>query len=244
MMMKTISLILFICLGMVEHCFAKDWMKNLPDYVYLSQVSFPGTHDSATGNGVGLASFSQCQDISVAEQWAIGIRAFDFRPRVKNNYLNINHGISETKLRFDDALWLLRDSLKAHPSEFAVIHCLYATSYDKEKEKFAKLLQELLSRDDLKDFFISFRHGLKVGDMRGKILLLSRNDYAKSLYTGGFFNNWCGSVDWNAQTNGKIIGQNSDQAYSTPLYPSKGNIYIYDTLHERCLQKSSHLREQ
>lgn len=216
--MKIICLTLLIGLGMATHCFAKDWMKNVPDYVYLSQVSFPGTHDSATGNGVGLTSFSQCQDISVAEQWSIGIRAFDFRPRVKNGYLNINHGVAETKLRFDDALFLLRDSLKAHPSEFAVIHCLYATNYDKEKAEYARLLQQLLSRDDLKDVFIPFKSNLKVGDVRGKILLLSRNDYADAPYTGGFFNNWCGYIDWNAQTNGKIIGLSNDVDCSTPLY--------------------------
>ena len=202
------TLLLTACLSLKS--MAGDWMSRLPDHLFLSQVSIPGTHDSATGNGVTLATFSQCQDIDVASQWSIGIRAFDFRPRVKGgNYLNINHGVSETKLRFDDALYLLRDSLRAHPTEFAVIHCLYATSYDKEKDEYVTLLRELLSREDLKDYFVPFRRDLTVGDMRGKILLLSRDQYASKPITGGFFQNWCGWLDWNAQTKCGIIGMNS-----------------------------------
>ena len=75
---------------------AGDWMKNLPDNIYISQLSIPGTHDSGTGNGVALAAFSQCQDIPVSQQWAAGIRAFDLRPKVKGSYINILHGIAAT----------------------------------------------------------------------------------------------------------------------------------------------------
>lgn len=73
--------LLMLCVSV--HVKAGDWMKRLPDNLFVSQVSIPGTHDAATGNGVTLASFSQCQDIDVATQWSIGIRAFDFRPKVK-----------------------------------------------------------------------------------------------------------------------------------------------------------------
>lgn len=170
-------------------------MKRLPDNLFVSQVSIPGTHDAATGNGGDITMpFSQCQDIDVATQWSIGIRAFDFRPKVKDDYLNINHGITETNLRFDDALYLLRDSLKEHPSEFAVIHCLYASGYDSDKTKYETMLRELLSREDLKDYFVPFRRDLTVGDMRGKILLLSRDQYAGKPITGGFSK--AGAVGW------------------------------------------------
>ena len=193
-------------------------MKRLPDNLFVSQVSIPGTHDAATGNGVTLASFSQCQDIDVATQWSIGIRAFDFRPKVKGDYLNINHGIAVTNLRFDDALYLLRDSLKEHPSEFAVIHCLYASGYDSDKTKYETMLRELLSREDLKDYFVPFRRDLTVGDMRGKILLLSRDQYAGKPITGGFFQSWCGWLDWNAQSSCSIIGESAASDYKSPLW--------------------------
>ncbi len=210
------ALLLMPCMS--AHVEAGDWMKRLPDNLFVSQVSIPGTHDAATGNGVSLATFSQCQDVDVAAQWSIGIRAFDFRPKVKDGYLNINHGMAETQLRFDDALFLLRDSLKAHPSEFAVVHCLYADGYDTDKDTYVTLLRELLSREDLKDFFIPFRRDLTVGDMRGKILLLSRDQYADKPITGGFLQSWCGWLDWNAQSSCSIVGESAAADYKSPLY--------------------------
>lgn len=56
------------------------------------------------------------------------------------------------------------------------------------------MLRELLSREDLKDYFVPFRRDLTVGDMRGKILLLSRDQYAGKPITGGFSK--AGAVGW------------------------------------------------
>ena len=77
--MRNVYFTSLLMLCMSVHVKAGDWMKRLPDNLFVSQVSIPGTHDAATGNGVTLASYSQCQDIDVATQWSIGIRAFDFR---------------------------------------------------------------------------------------------------------------------------------------------------------------------
>lgn len=216
--MKNCFFTILLMLCMPLHAAAHDWMRLLPDHLYITQVSLPGTHDTATGNGVSLAAFSQCQDLSLDKQWSIGIRAFDLRPKVKDGYLNNNHGIAETKLRFDDALRLLRDSLKAHPTEFAVIHCLYAQDYDTDKDTYAQLLKALVTASDLKDVFVPFRRNLTVGDMRGKILLLSRQDYAAKPYTGGFLRNWCGTLDWQAQTSCSILGPSATITGTSPLY--------------------------
>ena len=200
---------------------ASDWMKNLPDNVYLSQLSLPGTHDSGTGNGINpafMAAFAQCQDITLGQQWAAGVRAFDLRPCVKDDYININHGITATNLRFDDALFQLRDSLQAHPSEFAFVHYHYDNDFDNDRDKYLPLLQELLSRDDLKDFLVPFRRDLTLGDVRGKMLLISRQSYADYPYTGGFIRNWTSALDWDAQTSGSITGMDNDIDSSAPLY--------------------------
>lgn len=205
-MKKTYLTLLALC-GLCTTVSADDWMEPLPDATYVSVLSIPGTHDTATNKDMSLASFSQTQDIDIATQWSIGIRAFDMRPKVSGDHLAIYHGIADTKVRFDDALYQLRDSLIKSPSEFAIIHLLYADNYDKEKDSYNTMLHELTGRDDLKDFFIDFRPNLTVGDMRGKILLLSRDTY-DTTPIGGFFRNWCGWIDWNSQTNGQIIGPN------------------------------------
>lgn len=215
-MKKTTTLLLLLVL--TANLAAENWMAHLPDHIYVSQLSIPGTHDAATGNGVQLAMFAQCQDVSVDKQWEAGIRAFDLRPIVKKDHLHINHGIAETDLRFDDALYLLRDSLKANPSEFVIIHMLYANNYDEDKETYLTMLGELLGREDLKEYLIDFRRDLSVGDMRGKILILSRDKYDDLPISGGFLHNWCGYVDWGAQTNCYITGPNSGTENRSKLY--------------------------
>lgn len=197
------TLLALLCLSTTTH--AEDWMQYLPDEAYVANLSIPGAHDAATGHDVGMASFSQTQDLKFGDQWSLGVRAFDLRPIIKDDYLNINHGIAATNLRFDDALYQLRDSLIEHPTEFAVLHILYANGYEDAKENYKTMLLELVGRDDLKDYFVDFKPDLTVGEMRGKILMISRDTY-DTRPIGGFFRNWCGYIDWNAQTNVKISG--------------------------------------
>lgn len=180
---------------------ADNWMSKLADDTYVAVVSIPGAHDAATGSGWasgndGLGeSFAKTQELSLAEQWSVGVRAFDLRPCVKDDFLNINHGIVATSVRFDDALCLLRDSLMANPSEFVIIHLLHETDGDDGNTNYNKMLLEVLKREELKDYFVDFKSDLTVGEMRGKILLLSRNEYAATPM-GGFFKDWGFSTDW------------------------------------------------
>ena len=200
---------------------ADNWMKRLPDDAYVCNLSIPGSHDTGTGNGFpGVTTsiygpfgdkYARTQDKNLEEQWNIGVRAFDLRPCIKDDYINVNHGIMPTNLRFDNALTFLRDKLRENPSEFVVIHLLHASDGDDNASNYGERLLQLLGRDDLKDFFIDFKKDLTVREMRGKMLLLSRNDYASSP-VGGFFRNWTGQLDWNAQRNGRIDGANGSSA--------------------------------
>ena len=67
--MRNVYFTSLLMLCMSVHVKAGDWMKRLPDNLFVSQVSIPGTHDAATGNGGDITMpFSQCQDIDVATQ--------------------------------------------------------------------------------------------------------------------------------------------------------------------------------
>lgn len=212
-MKHAIALFLLLSLGLSLH--AENWMKRLPDNTYVANLSIPGSHDTGTGSGFpGVTTsiygpfgdkYARTQDKNLEEQWNMGIRAFDFRPAIKDNYINVNHGIMPTKLRFDDALYFLRDKLIENPSEFVVIHLLHASAGDDNASNYGERLLELLNRDDLKNFLIDFRSDLTVREMRAKILILSRDEYAEQP-VGGFFRNWTGQLDWNAQRNGQIVG--------------------------------------
>lgn len=55
-----VSAFAFQCLAWT----GSNWMSELPDDAYVAQVSIPGTHDSATGNGTTMDSFARTQEIS------------------------------------------------------------------------------------------------------------------------------------------------------------------------------------
>ena len=194
------------------HVNAENWMSRLPDSTYVAVVSIPGAHDAATGSGWASGSeqigqmFGQTQDLSLSEQWSVGVRAFDLRPCVKDDYLNINHGIVATSVRFDDALCLIRDSIAANPSEFAIIHLQHETDGDDNNSSYNKMLLEVLKREDIKEYLMDFKSDLLVSEMRGKILILSRNEYA-STPIGGFFRDWSFGTEW--KTSKKIAGPKS-----------------------------------
>lgn len=224
-MKKTLlSLLLTTCIS--YSAFADNWMKHLPDETYVAVLSIPGSHDTATGEGFEAdneslgESFARTQDLTIGDQWALGIRAFDFRPATREGYLHCNHGIVATKAHFDKVLFQLRDSLIANPTEFAIIHLLHASSGDKVENAYNSMIQELLKNEEIKDYLADFRTDLTVGDMRGKILILSRDKYT-SKPIGGFFSNWCGYVDWNMQTQGLITGATSSTY-------AKGKLYMQD----------------
>ena len=206
-----LSLLPAFCLPLI----ADNWMMRLPDDAYVSTLSIPGSHDSGTGNGFpGISTsiygpfgdkYARTQEKSFEEQWDMGVRAFDLRPAIKDDYINVNHGIMPTNLRFDTAIYMLRDKLRENPSEFAIIHLLHASDGDNNSSAYGERLLELFGRDDLKDYLVDFKPTLTVKEMRGKILFLSRNEYADKP-VGGFFRNWTGQVDWNNQIRGQIVG--------------------------------------
>ena len=138
-----------------------NWMRRLPDNTYVAAVSIPGTHDTATGEGFGEdgslgEEYARCQDLSIAQQWNLGVRAFDLRPAAFEGYLNCNHGMIATSKRFDDALMQIRDLLIANPSEFVIIHMLHASDGDMTDDYNTQILQ-LLHSDELKDYLVNLR---------------------------------------------------------------------------------------
>jgi len=218
--------ILLVCLILVWHTsvlLAENWMSRLPDDAYVAALSIPGAHDAATGYGfsgfIGLFGnrYARTQDLDISQQWAVGVRAFDLRPSVYKDYINIHHGIMPTKMRFDQALKLLCDSLQRNPSEFVIIHMLHAADGDKVKNTYNTRIQQLLRQDRFKRFLVDFRPDLKVREMRGKILILSRDHYSDSPI-GGIFIGWTGGINWQRQTAGAIIGTRG----------VRGKLYVQD----------------
>ena len=94
----------------------KNWMASLPDNVYITQLSIPGAHDAAT-SGVSV-SLAKTQTMTISEQWDVGVRAFDLRPK-KDGI--IYHGIISTGISLSTALGYLKSKLQTNPQEFAIV---------------------------------------------------------------------------------------------------------------------------
>ena len=216
------SLSTFVLMTLTLTAFSANWMHRLSDDAFVASLSIPGSHDSGTGEGFGEngilgEEYARTQDISIAQQWSIGIRAFDLRPAAYQDHLHIHHGIVRTEARFDDVLYQLRDSLIANPSEFVIIHLLHENDGD-AVDNYNEQLLALLGSDQLKPFLVDFNKALTVGEMRGKILILSRDKYATKPI-GGFFDNWTGSNDWSRMTSAKIIA---------PVSANSCGLYVQD----------------
>lgn len=171
-----------------------NWMKYLPDDVFIAHVSIPGTHDTATGEGftsIIYASSAQTQSATIDDQLAGGVRAFDFRPGLagsgSNQYLNCNHGIASTKLTMEAAFNKLTDYLDAHPSEFFVIHLFRGNvpnagssltggkNSDSDREKYNELFNSFFNTGKFSNYIVDYNPMLKVKDIRGKMVIFRRD---------------------------------------------------------------------
>lgn len=177
---------------------ADNWMADVADDVLLCRMSIPGSHDSATGNGMasGLTtSFATTQDKSLQDQWACGVRAFDLRPALKNGTLTIYHGSAQTKLTFDAALDILCAALEANPSECAIV--VMQNEGGGDDNEWGRYVTASLDR--VSHRLVDYKPGLTMGEMRGHILVLNRNLYRPIPY-GGVCQGWGNNAQNNQGT--------------------------------------------
>lgn len=172
---------------------ATDWLDMVRDETKVCKLSIPGTHDTMTGMGFyqpilsyvfNMTAISQLS--SLEEQMACGLRFFDIRPVVsidtlatdpkEKQILRLAHGISEIDVTLEEAIDQMQHYLKAHPSEFFIAK-LQADNGMESQNNWTVLLDKVLSKQKYQGLFVeNWRPDLTVGEMRGKILWLSRYD--------------------------------------------------------------------
>lgn len=189
-----------------------SWMSNIPDNTYMSQLSIPGSHDAGTGHGVnnvyGVVSgstYAVTQGKNLTEQWNSGIRAFDLRPAVDGSNLRIYHGIVSTNLYLNNALSTLCGLLDSHPTETCIVIIRHESEADDNNSSWASKMKDLLNSNPTKSHAVNFNPMAKLGDMRGKLLILSRDNYDTNP-VGGYITGWGFSSDFNNQKGGRISG--------------------------------------
>lgn len=157
-----------------------NWITPLDDNIYVSQLSIPGTHDAATGDGTTYR-LGKTQELTLDQQFEIGIRAFDLRPAVRNGDLIICHGIVATKFGWDQVMERFKYYLSEHPGEFIIAFIRHEDEYDNNNSSWGRIMQgkleSLKSESNPKtneSYTADFKPDLTVGELRGKILFLCR----------------------------------------------------------------------
>lgn len=194
--MKRFLIIAVLFVQTVAVCYADDWMGGLDDNTYFSQVSIPGTHDSATGEGwTGILggmfgpSMGLTQELTIAQQLACGVRAFDLRPCVNGEELVINHGVLQTKAKFAATLKQLCQFVTDHPTEFVVVIMRHESDGDDNKSQWGTMINSCLTGEDIRPLLSDYKRDITVGELRGKVLVLSRDSYAVRP-VGAFITGW------------------------------------------------------
>jgi 1-phosphatidylinositol phosphodiesterase len=99
---------------------AASWMGAIAGGTSLADLSIPGTHD--TGATVEISpGTTKCQDLSVADQLAIGVRYFDIRCVNDANQFDIYHTTVFQNLTFDQVLESVYAFFDANPGETLVM---------------------------------------------------------------------------------------------------------------------------
>ena len=168
---------------------ATDWLSMVRDETKVCKLTIPGTHDTMTGMGFyqpvlkyifNTTAISQVSTLE--EQMNSGLRFFDIRPVVSNDtiakkkILRLTHGISELDITFEWTIDQLQSYLKAHPTEFFIVKLQFDNGFEDQKDLYT-LLSNVLHMSKYQGLFVdNWRPDITVGEMRSKILWLSRYD--------------------------------------------------------------------
>ena len=161
----------------------KNWMKTLQDCINISQINLPGTHDSCTCCAQ-IPFLSKCQNMTIKEQLNSGIRFLDIRVEKEENRLKLVHDIADCKspenkqekLYLDSVLKDCKSFISENPSETILLSYKRDDGANQE-ETFDTFFENYLENDP-----IWYRENRipSLGEVRGKIVLLNRDNIEKS----------------------------------------------------------------
>ena len=164
---------------------ANEWMKSLNDTLLIRHLSLPGTHDSgAMWGGEALRT----QSSTFSQQLETGIRAFDVRLQSHNGKLGVYHSTAFQHIFWEeDVLPTITSFLKNHPTEMLVVSLKCEGGSTNE---YSSLLSASLQQTQYHPYIISsYTNKLTLGDCRGKILFLHRDEVGPD-YHGARCEDW------------------------------------------------------
>ncbi|CNL02656.1 phosphatidylinositol diacylglycerol-lyase [Yersinia mollaretii] len=154
----------------------KNWMGKLDGSILLSNISIPGTHNSAA-----IFPFMTPTGQIQTQRWDIdiqlnnGIRFLDIRCRLIEDVLALYHGNVYLNQNLSDVLASCLVFLKNNPTEFIML----SIKQEGSNEKF----HDVLLKSYLDVYFDCFFIGNEIPSIekiRGKIILFNRYQYGRA----------------------------------------------------------------
>lgn len=208
------------------------WLGSLPDNVYISQLSIPGSVNAFSKSilpdysypGVGQDEMDLTQDLEVEQQFSYGVRAFEIATERWSSLLASQNTINgknlgtegsliagtTTSSNLNNALTRLAQLVKDNQSEFVIVMPYYAPDETQNAEGWSHQLQNYLqSLPKINEHpsvneveILPFSNSMTIGEARGKILCLSRMPSGKESVDG-----WVGNPVYTSA----IYGWDSDK---------------------------------
>ena len=163
--------------GTIDKARKGAWMSCIPQNVFYTMLSVPGSHDAATSSAKLLTFSSKTQNKTIAEQLELGVRALDLRPSATDN-LEIKHSSIGTGVTLAQAIESMRSYLEKNPTEFiyATIHLEGSTDDNKTKNWSNKVYALVKAAVDGGYALKALSKGAKLADYKGKIIFIYRDD--------------------------------------------------------------------
>ncbi|KAI1770705.1 PLC-like phosphodiesterase [Hypoxylon cercidicola] len=171
------------CLAVFSSSHLSSWMRELRDEYPLSALSIPGTHNSPTCH-VALPSV-RCQAVGIRDQLDNGVRFFDIRVNVNSDSsdLALVHSAFPISLTgnkyFKDMLDVIYTFLDANPSETLIMSVKREGTGKGTDQQLSKILKDRFYEDGRR--WYTEPRIPKIGEVRGKIVLLRRHNNDPSL---------------------------------------------------------------
>ncbi|KAF3013807.1 hypothetical protein E8E14_011876 [Neopestalotiopsis sp. 37M] len=163
------------------------WQSALDPNKLVTQISIPGTHDSAAGpNLLSFVPLVQTQKWDIDEQLCYGVRYFDLRGFInENSQVEACHGI-RLLIDFRTIFAKMYNFLRAHPTEFLLVQVARETGPQLDKspdECFAEKFWETI-QPHVEEFWSLQNTVPTVGGLRRRIQLVRRFNTQRLSRTG------------------------------------------------------------
>jgi 1-phosphatidylinositol phosphodiesterase len=173
-----------------------DWMAALKDSTLVSQISFPGTHDTMSFYGGDIA---QTQTMPLAAQLQSGVRVLDIRCRHIADIFAIHHGIVFQEVFFGDVLNMARDFLKDHPGEAVLMRVKEEYDPEKNTRTFEETFRDYYWANWKSLFWQPTSDNPTLGEIRGKVVVLQ--NFSASQKYGINYNSFSTQDEYHLDTN-------------------------------------------